>query len=128
MSDWPQAPQRGEVWYAYTPGRPRDPHQPRPVLVVSEDVPNARRGDHIIIPIFSRGRAGPTRVPLLAGAGGVLRDSVLFCEEIAAIDHDFFEEGPLGERVPEDLLARVLRAVRRALGELVPEPADGLQG
>ena len=99
-----RAPRRGEVWSAHTPGQPDDPHQPRPVLVVSEDVRNRLRDDVIVIPIFSRGRPGPTRVPLPAGKGGIRHDSVLFCEEITTIDVRFLTGGPFGAPVP----ARVL--------------------
>lgn len=115
-------PRRGEVWLAYTPGQPRDPHQPRPALIISEDVRNRNRDDAIVVPVFSRGRVGPTRVPFPEGTGGLPRDSILFCEQITTVSHDFLADGPLGERVPDALLARVLRAVRRALGEVVPEP------
>ena len=117
-----QAPVRGELWFAYTPGQPRDPHQPRPVLVISADVRNRYRDDVVVIPIFSRGRLGPTRVALAAGVGGIKHDSVLFCEEITTLDLDFLADGPLGEPVPDGVLERVLRAVRRGLGEVVPEP------
>jgi mRNA-degrading endonuclease toxin of MazEF toxin-antitoxin module len=117
-----QAPRRGEIWSVYAPGQPFDPHQPRPALVVSEDVRN-RRGDHVIVvPIFSTGRLGPTRVPIGAGIGGLRHDSVLFCEELTTVHRDFLAHGPFGSRVPESLLERVVRAVRRALGEVVPEP------
>jgi mRNA-degrading endonuclease toxin of MazEF toxin-antitoxin module len=115
-------PLRGEIWLAYTPGQPTDPHQPRPVLVISADVRNRNRDDVVVIPIFSRGRLGPTRVPLTAGSGGIDHDSVLFCEEITTIDRDFLADGPLGEPVPERILDHILRAVRRGLGEVVPEP------
>jgi mRNA-degrading endonuclease toxin of MazEF toxin-antitoxin module len=47
--------------------------------------------------MFSRGRVGPTRVPIPAGAGSVPFDSVLFCEEITTLG-------------------------RRAIGEVVAEP------
>lgn len=116
-----RAPRRGEIWLAYTPGQPRDPHQPRPVLVVSADVRNRLRDDVIVIPVFSRGRLGPSRVFLPEGAGGIRHDSVLFCEEITTIDREFLVDGPLGDPVPDDVLDEVLRAVRRALGEVVPE-------
>jgi mRNA-degrading endonuclease toxin of MazEF toxin-antitoxin module len=115
-------PRRGEFWYARTPGQPDDPHQPRPVLVISSDARNANADDSIVVPVFSRGALGPTRVPLAAGTGGLRNDSILFCEEVATIDHDFFERGPLGARVPADLLDRVVRGIRRAVGETVPEP------
>ncbi|MBJ7608130.1 MAG: type II toxin-antitoxin system PemK/MazF family toxin [Candidatus Dormibacteraeota bacterium] len=115
-------PRRGEIWYVYTPGQPDDPHQPRPALVISEDVRNAMRDDLIVIPVFSRGRLGPTRVALPAGAGGLGSDSVLFCEEITTIDRDFLADGPLGRPLGWRQLDQVVRAIRRAVGEVVSEP------
>ena len=106
----------------YTPGQPDDPHQPRPALVVSEDVRNRLRDDLIVIPLFSLGRLGPTRVPLPARTGGLRGPGVLFCEEITTIDRDFVYRGPLGPRLSRPVLDAVLRAVRRALGDVVPEP------
>jgi mRNA-degrading endonuclease toxin of MazEF toxin-antitoxin module len=117
-----RAPRRGQVWFGYTPGQPEDPHQPRPLLVVSDDTRNRIADDVIVVPIFSRGRPGPTRVSLQAGLGGIRRDSMLFCEEISTISHDFLEHGPLGPRLPGYVLRQVSRAVRRALGEVLPEP------
>ena len=101
------------------PGQPDDPHQPRPALVLSEDVRNQLADDVIVVPIFSRGRLGPTRVFAPEGTGGLPHDSIIFADEITTIDHDFLARGPLGPLVPEDLLAQVLLAVRRALGEVV---------
>ncbi|HTE85431.1 MAG TPA: type II toxin-antitoxin system PemK/MazF family toxin [Dehalococcoidia bacterium] len=115
-------PRRGEIWYIYTPGLPRDPHQLRPGLVISDDTRNRRRDDLLVIPVFSTARLGPTRVALRAGTGGIDHDSALFCEEISTIDRDFFVDGPLGPPVPESILQSTLRAVRRALGEVIPEP------
>ncbi len=107
---------------AYTPGQPKDPHQPRPSLVVSDDVRNRLRDDVITVPIFSRGSPGPTHVRLSAGVGGIRHDSVLVCEEIMTLDLDFLDRGPLGATVPRDVLDGVTRAVRRSLGEVVAEP------
>src|SRR2546421_12271445 len=106
----------------YTPGQPDDPHQPRPALVVSEDVRNSLRDDLVIVPIFSTGRLGPTRVPLPSLAGGLRRPGVLFCEEISTIDRDFLERGPLGPRLSPRVLQAVVRSIRRALGDVVAEP------
>jgi mRNA interferase MazF len=106
----------------YTPGQPDDPHQPRQALVVSEDVRNRLRDDLIVIPLFSTGRLGPTRVPLPARAGGLRSPGVLFCEEITTIDREFLFRGPMGPRLSRSILEAVLRAVRRALGDVVPEP------
>jgi len=111
-------PRRGEVWRAYTPGQPSDPHQPRFVLVISADARNRARDHVIVVPIFSQGRLGLTRLPIPAAGAGLHHDSVLFCEELTTIDTDFLTaDGPRG-RVGPDLLAQVILAVRRAIGDL----------
>jgi mRNA-degrading endonuclease toxin of MazEF toxin-antitoxin module len=108
---------RGEVWLAYTPGQPADPHQPRFVLIVSADVRNRARQHVMIVPIFSTGTLGPTRLPITAAGTGLRYDSVLFCEELTTIDKEFLEDdGPRG-RVTAKLLDQVVVAVRRALGD-----------
>jgi len=113
---------RGEIWFVYTPGQPGDPRQPRPALVISEDVRNRLSDDLVVVPIFSTGRPGPVHVMLQAPMGGIPHDSVLFCEEFTAIAEGFLADGPLGASVPEVLLRHVVRAIRRAIGEVIPEP------
>jgi mRNA-degrading endonuclease toxin of MazEF toxin-antitoxin module len=108
-------PRRGEVWLACTPGL-TDPHQPRFVLVVSADVRNRARDQVMVVPIFSTGKLGPTRLVIPAADSGLRYDSVLFCEELTTIDKAFLEEGPRG-RVSQHLLDQVVIAVRRALGD-----------
>jgi mRNA interferase MazF len=104
----------------YTPGQPDDPYQPRPALVVSEDVRNRFRDDLIVIPVFSAGRLGPTRVAVPARTGGLRKPGFLFCEEITTIDREFLKRGPLGGFVSAPVLEQVTLAVRRALGDVVP--------
>lgn len=116
-------PLRGEIWSVYTPGQPTDPHQPRPALVISVEERNQVEDDVVVIPVFTRGAIGPTHIPIRGGVGGLGHDSVLFCEEITNLDIDFLGEGPLGDRVPESLLRRVVRAVRIAIGD-VPMPGE----
>lgn len=116
------APRRGELWLVMTPGQPDDPHQPRPALVVSDDIRNRMTDDLIVVPLFSRGRAGPTRVSIEAGNGGLDHESVVFCEEITTIDRDFLSRGPLGPRLEHTVMEAVVRGIRRAIGEVVPEP------
>lgn len=123
---WPQVsrpPGRGEIWSVRILGQPDDPHQPRPALVVSADVRNRIVDDLMVVPIFSQGADGPTHVRLRRGAGGIKKDSVLFCEELTTLDGEFLSRGPWGPRVGADVLDAVMRAVRRALGETVPEPS-----
>jgi mRNA interferase MazF len=93
-----------------------DPHQPRFVLVVSADVRNRARNHVIVVPIFSTGNLGPTRLLVPAAGSGLRYDSVLFCEELTTVDKSFLEDGPRG-RVSQELLDQVIIAVRRALGD-----------
>lgn len=107
---------------AYIPGQPDDPHQPRPTLVVSENVRHRQTDDVIVVPVFSSGRLGPTRLFVEAGSGGLRRAGVLYCEEITTLDRQFLGRGPLGPPLKEAVLDAVVRAVRRALGDVVHEP------
>ena len=72
-----------------------------------------------MVPIYTRGRLGPTHVALRAGMGGIPHDSVLYCEEISVIAYRFIVQGPLGDVVPDDVLAAAVCAVRRAIGDVV---------
>jgi mRNA-degrading endonuclease toxin of MazEF toxin-antitoxin module len=90
--------------------------------VISADVRNALRDHVIVVPLFSSGRLGPTRVALPAGTGDLDHDSVAFCDEITTLHHRFMGERPLGSRVSGRILADVVRAVRRAVGDVVAEP------
>lgn len=116
-------PRQGEVWLVDTPLQPSDPHQTRPALIVSEYVRNSLSDDVIVVPIFSSGRAGPTRVPIQSGEGGIEHDSVLFCEEVTTLEQTCLVTGPLGPVVEQPLLEQVIRGIRRALGEAVSEPS-----
>jgi len=79
------------------------------------------RDDLIVVPVFSGGQLGPTRVRLPSGAGGLRHQSVVFCEEITTIDRDFLASGPAGVLAPS-LVDAVVRGIRRAIGEVVTEP------
>ena len=112
-------PKWGEVWYVYTPGQPDDPHQPRPAIVVSENIRNRMQDDLIVVPVFTAGRPGPTRVTLSRGSSGLRHDSLAFCEEVTTIDRDFLQRGPIGV-LSAELMSAVIRGVRRAMGEVLP--------
>ena len=110
-------PRRGEVWLAFTPGQPCDPHQPRFVLIVSADARNRARDHILVVPIFSTGNLGPTRLEIPAEGSGLSHDSVLFCEELTTIDKDFLEEDAPRGRVSDALVGEVVIAIRRAVGD-----------
>jgi mRNA interferase MazF len=91
-------------------------------VVVSDDVRNRMTDDLIVVPVFTRARLGPTRIALPAGSSGLDHDSVILCEEITTLDRDFLRRGPLGHRLEASTMAAVVRGIRRAVGETVPDP------
>ena len=116
----PASPRRGEVWTIFT-GGPDDPHQPRPAVVVSENLRNTLTDSVTLVPAFSRGRLGPTRIPITAGQGGMPHDSMLRCEELTTLHRSSLVRGPLGPPVDSLLLDAVVRGVRRSIGDAVIE-------
>jgi mRNA-degrading endonuclease toxin of MazEF toxin-antitoxin module len=79
------------------------------------------RDNLIVVPVFSAGQLGPTRISLPARSSGLRHNSVIFCEEITTIDRDFLTRGPVGA-LSAKLMEAVVRGVRRAIGEVVAEP------
>ncbi len=110
-------PRRGEIWWGNTPGRPTDPHQPRPMLIISVDARNHAVGHYLVIPIFTTARLGPTRVDLPKGMGGLSNDSVAVCDEISVVEDEFldFDGGPLGSPVSALHLERIVTALHHAV-------------
>ena len=101
------------------PAQPRDPHQPRPVLVISHDRQNRWGNTVIAVPIFSRGTPDLMHLPIARGVGGLPHDSVLFCDNVSAVDKRLVVEGPYGRPVPDALLDQVVLGVRRAIGDVI---------
>ena len=92
--------------------------------MISDDRRNRFTDRVIVVPIFSGAPPGPTRIPIDQRVGGIPHDSVLFCEEVSSIDHSFLANGPLGSPVPRLLLERVVRGIRRAVGDPNLEPME----
>ena len=113
-------PRRGEIWSVELPNQPADPHTPRPALVLSIDVRNRLANDVIVVPLSTNLRPLPTHVLIPAGAGGQRQDSMAKCEHVTTLDKQFLVRGPFAGRLPEPLLNEVTRAVRRAIGEVLP--------
>lgn len=113
-------PRRGEVWTVELPGQPADLHTPRPSIVISVNVRNRLAGDVLVVPLTTTLRPLPTHILIPAGAGGQQHDSMAICEQVTCLDKAFLVRGPLGSTIPGPLLDDVVRAIRRATGEVLP--------
>lgn len=80
-------PRRGEVWLAdLDPSRGHEQAGKRPVLVVSEDLFNQSAAELVIVlPVTSRQRPIPTRVPIPPSEGGLKVASEILCEAVRSI-------------------------------------------
>ena len=111
----PAFPHRGEIYLVELPNQPQDPRS-RPALVVSLDARNRWANDVIVIPLSTTMRPAPTHVELLAGEGGLHRDSMAKCEQITTLDKSLLTRGPFAGRVHPAKMREVEQAILRALG------------
>lgn len=88
--------------------------------MLSIDVRNRLAGDVIVVPLSTNLRPLSTHVLIPAGTGGLRQDSMAKCEQITTLEKSLLHNGPLGDPLSDDLLRRVVLAVRRAVGEILP--------
>lgn len=108
-------PRRGEIWLVRFKNQPRD-RKARPALVVSLDVRNRLAGDVIVVLLSTTFRPAPTHVKLPAGEGGLDRQSMAKCEQIATLDKSLLLRGPFASRICPSLMQEVGKAILRAIG------------
>ncbi len=111
-------PRRGEIWLVRFKNQPQD-RKARPALVVSLDVRNRLAGDVIVVPLSTMSRPAPTHVKLPAGEGGLDRQSIAKCEQIATLDKSLLLRGPFAGKVCSGLMREVEDAILCALGILM---------
>ncbi|MFB5759049.1 type II toxin-antitoxin system PemK/MazF family toxin [Paenibacillus medicaginis] len=108
---------RGEIWLVdLNNGRKREQSGIRPCLVISNNLGNKYSPVVIVAPISSSTskKAMPTHVKLEAGKNGVLRDSLIFCEQIKTVDKEFLIHKITS--VDVDKMKEIETAVRISLG------------
>jgi mRNA interferase MazF len=105
-------PRRGEVWLVEFPDDPKS----RPALIVSPDVRNEWANSVLAVPITTNLRPAPTHVPLPAGQGGLLHDSMARCENVSYLRKSRLSRGPLATAVTPELMRDIERCLLRSLG------------
>ena len=109
---------RGEVWWAEL-NEPvgSEPGYPRPVLILQADSFNRSSLNTVVAVAFTGSlhlAAAPGNVLVSKRQAGVSKDSVINVSQIMTVDKAALSE-KLG-RLPPDLMSRVEKGVRLALG------------
>jgi len=112
-------PRRGDVWKVNFPNRPKDPHLPRPAVVISNDNLNEFADAVLVIPVTDEGLLTkrnllPTHVVLERGVGGLTKDSRAMCEQIVSVEKSRLIDPVLGT-VPSTLMTALVAALRKAV-------------
>lgn len=114
-----KTPKNGEVWFVNLPNQPDDPHQPRTAIIVSTDGRNHGATDVMVVPTSSKMiNAHPDlHIVLPKGEGGLPKASIARCEQLTTLSKKFLIQGPLGQPIHLSYRWKIIRAVRRALGD-----------
>ena len=96
----------------------------RPVLILSPESRNERAADLIVVPCSTVLRGGPWHVRLASGEGGLVRASILLCEQITTLVKRRIEPEPLGSPLTTIRMAEVERAVLLAIGIIGPPAVE----
>jgi mRNA interferase MazF len=112
-------PRRGDVWRVSFPNRTKDPHLPRPAVIISNDNLNEFADAVLVIPItdeslLTKGRLLPTHVVLQRGVAGLTKDSRAMCEQIVSVEKVRLIEPVLGT-IPSTLMTALVAALRKAV-------------
>jgi mRNA-degrading endonuclease toxin of MazEF toxin-antitoxin module len=83
---------------------------------VSPDARNEYANSILAVPITTNLRAAPTHVPLPAGQGGLLHDSMARCENVSYLHKSRLARGPLAGAISPALMRDIERCLLRSLG------------
>jgi len=110
------SPRRGDVWLAnLDPVRGHEQGGKRPALILSTDSFNTAPSQLVaLLPLTTRDRGLPIHVRLTPPEGGLLRPSVILCDQLRIASHERLDR-KLGQVSPMTLAA-VGDVVRRILG------------
>jgi mRNA interferase MazF len=100
--------QRGDIWFAATPGGDR------PVLVLTRDPVAARIGSVVVAALTRTRRGLVSELELSADADGVPTDCVVNFDNIHTLRRDVFRRRVTG--LPPSRLAEACRVLAAAMG------------
>jgi mRNA interferase MazF len=114
-------PKRGEIWLLKTnPITPKDPHLPRPVVIISTN-PRNRAWDSVVVVPLSTGLLNPNitfHKPIPSGQGGLDKDTHARCDLVSNIEKSCLDSrGALGAEISDAYMWQIVRGVRSTIGD-----------
>ena len=111
-------PKRGEIYLVTLPNQPND-RKVRPALIVSLDTRNRLADDVMVVPLTTTLKPSPTHVRIEQGTGGLKKHSMAKCEQLTTANKAFLLQGPLADKVPNEVLEAIEYAIMRAIGIII---------
>lgn len=114
-------PKRGEIWLITSnPSTPRDPHLPRPVVIMSTN-PRNRSWDSVIVVPCSTGLQNPNEkfhIPIPSGQGGLDRATHARCDLVSNLEkiNLDFVTGTIGQ-LSDKYLWEIVRGIKICVGD-----------
>jgi mRNA interferase MazF len=114
-------PKRGEIWWIkQNPIIPKDPHLPRPAVVMSTNPRNRTWASVIVVPLSAslENPYQPFHKFIPKGQGGLSNDSYARCDLVSNIEKSCLDErGPLGPALSEKFVWEIVRGIRATIGD-----------
>lgn len=108
-------PKRGDIWWVEFPQYPKDPHQPRPAVIVSVDHRNERADKVQVVPLSSTNNGHRMNYAIPKGTTGLQDDSCAKCGDITAVAKTMLRgTGPIG-KVSKQVVDGIVELAQQAL-------------
>ncbi len=109
------SPKRGDIWWVEFPQYPKDPHQPRPAVVVSVDHRNERADKVQVVPLSSNNNGHRMNYAIPKDKSGLQYDSCAKCGDITAVAKTMLRgAGPMGT-VNKQIVDGIVELAQQAL-------------
>ncbi len=114
-------PLRGEIWWIkQNPITPKDPHLPRPVVVISTNPRNKNWDSIIVVPLSTslKNIHPPFHKVVPKGEGGLTHESYARCDLVSNIEKTCLDpKGPIGSALPDKFIWEIVKGVRAVIGD-----------
>lgn len=108
-------PKRGDIWWVDFPQYPKDPHNPRPAVIVSVDHRNERADKVQVVPLSSNNNGHRMNFAIPKERSALQHDSCAKCGDLTAVAKSMLRgPGPIGQ-VSKQIVDGIVELAQQAL-------------